>query len=123
MKQLLLFLILASPFVACGQVKTPTLSIPFLPKTEKASPILAKRMEFARFVLDWDGMTPLASRPKQEVRQILLDNIKNDCPDYLLINEGENAEEESDKGKGGIQDNSKIYRNFYWVRYRCNPNL
>ena len=71
---LTLIILLAS---ACGSAKTPTISIPFFSSKPKTAPILAKRMEFSRFELDWDGMTPLASRPKEEVRQKLLTSIES----------------------------------------------
>lgn len=108
---------------ACGSVNTPTLSLPAVPplKTvEKAeAPIRAKRMEFERFEVDWDGMTPLASRPKDEVREQLLTSIERECPGYALVNEGEKTEETDVEAPAGVQQNAKIYRNYYWVRYRC----
>ena len=113
---LTLIVLLAS---ACGSAKTPTISIPFLsskPKTE--SPILAKRMEFSRFELDWDGMTPLASRPKEEVREKLLTSIEGECPNYQVVNEGEKVEEKA-VNAAGSQHNAKIYHSYYWIRYRC----
>ncbi len=116
---LTLIILLAS---ACGSAKTPTISIPFFsskPKTD--SPILAKRMEFSRFELDWDGMTPLASRPKEEVRQKLLTSIESECPNYQVVNEGEKVEEKEEKVtiETNSQHNAKIYHNYYWIRYRC----
>ena len=108
---------------ACGSVNTPTLSLPAVPllkPTEKAeAPIRAKRMEFERFEVDWDGMTPLASRPKAKVREQLLTSIERECPGYALVNEGEKTEETNVQNSAGVQQNAKIYRNYYWVRYRC----
>ncbi len=104
---------------ACSSAKTPTISIPFLsskPKTD--SPILAKRMEFSRFELDWDGMTPLASRPKEEVREKLLTSIESECPNYQVVNEGEKSEEKAVNATGS-QHNAKIIHKYYWIRYRC----
>ncbi len=106
--------------LACGSTQTPTLSVPFLSaKPATDSPIRAKRMEFARFELDWDGMKPLGSRPKQEVRAKLLASIEGDCPNYQVVNEGENAEETKGQQQDGVQQNAKIVRNYYWIRYRC----
>ena len=106
--------------LACGSAKTPTLSVPFLSaKSTTDSPIRAKRMEFARFELDWDGMKPLGSRPKQEVRAKLLASIESDCPNYQVVNEGENSEENTGQVQDGVQQNAKIVRNYYWIRYRC----
>ena len=106
--------------LACGSTQTPTLSVPFLSARPAAdSPIRAKRMEFARFELDWDGMKPLGSRPKQEVRTKLLASIENDCPNYQVVNEGEKAEETQDQQEDAVQQNAKIVRNYYWIRYRC----
>ena len=106
--------------MACGSTKTPTLSVPFLSaKPATDPPIRAKRMEFARFELDWDGMKPLGSRPKQEVRATLLASIESDCPNYQVVNEGEKAEETQDQQQDDVQQNAKIVRNYYWIRYRC----
>ena len=106
--------------MACGSTKTPTLSVPFLSaKSTTASPIRAKRMEFARFELNWDGMKPLGSRPKEEVRAKLLTSIESDCPNYQVVNEGENSEENTSQAQDGVQQNAKIVRNYYWIRYRC----
>ena len=108
---------------ACGSVNAPTLSLPAVPllkPAEKAeAPIRAKRMEFERFEVDWDGMTPLASRPKAKVREQLLTSIERECPRYALVNEGEKTEETDVQNSAGVQQNAKIYRNYYWVRYRC----
>ncbi len=106
--------------LACGSTQTPALSVPFLSaKPKPNSPIQAKRMEFARFELDWDGMKPLGSRPKQEVRASLLASIESDCPNYQVVNEGEKSEEKEAQQQDGIQQNAKIVRNYYWIRYRC----
>ncbi len=106
--------------MACGSTKTPTLSVPFLSaKPATDSPVRAKRMEFARFELDWDGMKPIGSRPKQEVRATLLASIESDCPNYQVVNEGENSEENTSQAQDGVQQNAKIVRNYYWIRYRC----
>ena len=106
--------------LACGAAKTPTLSVPFLSaKSTTDSPIRAKRMEFARFELNWDGMKPLGSRPKEEVRATLLASIESDCPNYQVVNEGENSEENKTQAQDGVQQNAKIVRNYYWIRYRC----
>ena len=106
--------------MACGSTKTPTLSVPFLSaKPATDSPVRAKRMEFARFELDWDGMKPIGSRPKQEVRATLLASIESDCPNYQVVNEGENSEENTSQAQDGVQQNVKIVRNYYWIRYRC----
>ena len=106
--------------IACGSTQTPTRSVPFLSATPKTDlPIQAKRMEFARFELDWDGMKPLGSRPKQEVRARLLASIESDCPDYQVVNEGEKSEENEVQQQDGVQQNAKIVRNYYWIRYRC----
>ena len=106
--------------LACGSTKTPTLSVPFLSaKSTTDSPIQAKRMEFARFELDWDGMKPLGRRPKEEVRATLLASIESDCPNYQVVNEGENSEENETQAQDGVQQNAKIVRNYYWIRYRC----
>ena len=106
--------------MACGSTKTPTLSVPFLSaKPATDSPVRAKRMEFARFELDWDGMKPIGSRPKEEVRATLLANIESDCPNYQVVNEGENSEENTGQAQDGVQQNAKIVRNYYWIRYRC----
>ena len=106
--------------MACGSTKTPTLSVPFLSaKPATDSPIRAKRMEFARFELDWDGMKPLGSRPKQEVRATLLASIESDCPNYQVVNEGEKAEETQGQQQDDGKQNAKIVRNYYWIRYRC----
>lgn len=106
--------------LACGTAKTPTLSVPFLSaKSTTDSPIRAKRMEFARFELNWDGMKPLGSRPKEEVRATLLASIESDCPNYQVVNEGENSEENKTQAQDGVQQNAKIVRNYYWIRYRC----
>ena len=113
---LTLIILLAS---ACGSTKTPTILIPFLiskPKTD--SPILAKRMELSRFELDWDGMTPLASRPKEEAREKLLTSIESECPNYQVVNEGEKTEENAVNATGS-QHNAKIIHKYYWIRYRC----
>ncbi len=104
---------------ACSSAKTPNISIPFLsskPKTD--SPIRGKRMEFSRFELDWDGMTPLASRPKEEARAKLLTSIESECPNYQVVNEGEKVEEKVPIEMNS-QHNAKIYHNYYWIRYRC----
>lgn len=107
----------------CGSAKTPVLSLPtvsLLKMDEKAEePIQAKRMEFERFEVDWDGMTPLASRPKDKVRAQLLTSIERECPGYALVNEGEKTEETAVQTPEGVQQNAKIYRKYYWVRYRC----
>ena len=107
----------------CGSAKTPVLSLPAVPllnPAEKAeAPIRAKRMEFERFEVDWDGMTPLASRPKDKVREQLLTSIERECPGYTLINEGEKTDETGVQTPADIQQNAKIYRKYYWVRYRC----
>lgn len=107
----------------CGSAKTPVLSLPtvsLLKMDEKAEePIQAKRMEFERFEVDWDGMTPLASRPKNKVRAQLLTSIERECPGYALVNEGEKTEETDVQTPAGVQQNAKIYRKYYWVRYRC----
>lgn len=109
--------------VACGSGKTPKLSVPTIPlltsKSEAGAPVRAKRMEFDRFEVDWDGVTPLASRPKDEVRGKLLTSIERECPGYQLVNEGEQTEETSVQTASGVQQNAKIYRKYYWVRYRC----
>ncbi len=106
--------------LACGSTQTPRLSVPFLSaKSTTDSPIRAKRMELARFELDWDGMKPLGSRPKQEVRTQLLASIESDCPNYQVVNEGEKAEENQGQQQDGVQQNAKIVRNYYWIRYRC----
>ncbi len=122
MQKLVWFVLAASVLfsLACGSAKTPTLSVPFLSaKSTTASPIRAKRMEFARFELDWDGMKPLGSRPKEEVRAKLLASIESDCPNYQVVNEGENSEENKGQAQDGVQQNAKIVRNYYWIRYRC----
>ena len=110
----------------CGSAKTPVLSLPavsLLSPAEKAeAPIRAKRMEFERFEVDWDGMTPLASRPKDKVRAQLLTSIERECPGYALVNEGEKIEETGVQTPADIQQNAKIYRKYYWVRYRCPGN-
>ena len=107
----------------CGSAKTSVLSLPAVPllnPTEKAEvPIRAKRMEFERFEVDWDGMTPLASRPKDKVREQLLTSIERECSRYALVNEGEKIEETDVQTPADIQQNAKIYRKYYWVRYRC----
>lgn len=106
--------------LACGSTKTPTLSVPFLSaKSTTDAPIRAKRMEFARFELNWDGMKPLGRRPKEEVRATLLASIESDCPNYQVVNEGENSEETQSQGQDDVQQNAKIVRNYYWIRYRC----
>ena len=106
--------------LSCGSTKTPTLSVPFLSaKPATDSPIRAKRMEFARFELDWDGMKPLGSRPKQEVKEKLLASIESDCPNYQVVNEGEKAEETQGQQQDDVRQNAKIVRNYYWIRYRC----
>ena len=106
--------------LSCGSAKTPTLSVPFLSaKSTTDSPIRAKRMEFARFELNWDGMKPLGSRPKEDVRAKLLASIEGDCPKYQVVNEGENSEETEGQQQAGVQQNAKIVRNYYWIRYRC----
>ncbi len=106
--------------LACGSTQTPALSVPFLgAKPAPDPPIRAKRMEFARFELDWDGMKPLGSRPKEEVREKLLASIEGDCPHYHVVNEGENAEETQGQAQAGSQHNAKIVKNYYWIRYRC----
>ncbi len=112
---LTLIILLAS---ACGSAKTSTISIPFLSAKPKTAPILAKRMKFSRFELDWDGMTPLASRPKEEVREKLLTSIESECPNYQVVNEGEKVEEKSVNATNS-QHNAKIYHSYYWIRYRC----
>lgn len=122
MQKLVWFVLAASVLfsLACGSTKTPTLSVPFLSaKSTTDSPIRAKRMEFARFELNWDGMKPLGSRPKEEVRENLLTSIESDCPNYQVVNEGENSEENETQAQDGVQQNAKIVRNYYWVRYRC----
>lgn len=109
--------------VGCGSANTPTLSLPAVPllnPAEKAEePIRAKRMEFERFEVDWDGMTPLSSRPKDKARAQLLTSIERECPGYALVNEGEQTEETGVQTPAGVQQNAKIYRKYYWVRYRC----
>ena len=121
--QKLVWLVLAASVLfslACGSTKTPTLSVPFLSaKPATDPPIRAKRMEFARFELDWDGMKPLGRRPKQEVRATLLASIESDCPDYQVVNEGENSEETQNQQQDGVQQSAKIVKNYYWIRYRC----
>ena len=122
MQKLVWFVLAASVLfsLACGSAKTPTLSVPFLSaQSTTASPIRAKRMEFARFELDWDGMKPLGRRPKEEVRAKLLASIESDCPNYQVVNEGENSEENKGQAQDGVQQNAKIVRNYYWIRYRC----
>ena len=107
--------------LACSSAKTPSISIPFLSSKPKPTPILAKRLEFSRFELDWDGMTPLDSRPKEEVRKVLLTSIESECPNYQVLNEGEKVEEVEKKMtiETNSQHNSKIYHNYYWIQYRC----
>ena len=114
-------LVASIPFtLACGSAKTPTLSVPFLSaQSTTDSPLRAKRMEFARFELNWDGMKPLGSRPKEEVRATLLASIESDCPDDQVVNEGENSEETQGQQQDSVQQNAKIVRNYYWIRYRC----
>ncbi len=112
--------------VGCGSAKAPVLSLPAVPllnPAEKAEePIRAKRMEFERFEVDWDGMTPLSSRSKDNVRAQLLTSIERECPGYVLVNEGEKTEETDVQTPAGVQQNAKIYRKYYWVRYRCPGN-
>ena len=107
----------------CGSAKTPALSLPAVPLLKPAekvdAPIQAKRMEFERFEVDWDGMTPLASRSKDKVRAQLLTSIERECPGYALVNEGEKTEGTDVQTPAGVQQNAKIYRKYYWVRYRC----
>ena len=107
---------------ACSSAKTPSISIPFLSSKPKPTPILAKRLEFSRFELDWDGMTPLASRSKEEVREKLLTSIESECPNYQVVNEYEKVEEKVEEQvtiETNSQHNAKIYHNYYWIRYRC----
>ncbi len=106
--------------LACGSTKTPTLSVPFLSaKSTTDPPIRAKRMEFSRFELNWGGMKPLGSRPKADVRATLLASIESDCPNYQVVNEGESSEENTGQAQDDVQQNTKIVRNYYWIRYRC----
>ena len=120
MKKPIWFAVIILFATACGSAKTPSLSIPLPSFKQKKDPsIQAKRMEFSRFELDWDGMKPLARRPKEEVREKLLASIAGDCPNYQVVNEGEKTEEEDVPKPGNIQQNAKIYRNYYWIRYRC----
>jgi hypothetical protein len=53
------------------------------------------------------------------VRAKLLASIESDCPNYQVVNEGENSEETQDQQQDGVQQNAKIVRNYYWIRYRC----
>ena len=103
---------------ACNSAKTPSISIPFLSSKPKTTPILAKWLEFSRFELDWDGMTPLDSRPKEEVREKLLTSIESECPNYKVLNEGVKVEEKVTI-ETNSQHNAKIYHKYLWIKYRC----
>ena len=105
---------------ACSSTSTPTLSVPFLSsKPKDDAPILAKQIEVDRFKLDWDGMKSLGSLPKEEAREKLLSSIQSDCPNFQEINDGEKSQEDEVQQPGGIQQNAKIVRKYYWIRYRC----